>query len=210
MPVDPSRSQPISSADMPETVVFGPVPDDGPSGYGDRYAEDSFDYPASASAQDWSAGAPPAPAADPADSVSAHLDTGNGGSGTGRRGGQAAARWPQGAGRRKPLLLAAAALLIAGGFGLARSMVSNTVSSSPTPGPASDLGQVSATQPVTPSAPPVSALPPADSGTGPGTSAPATSAAPVTGDRHDGEREDDGREDHRDDQREDSDRSDDG
>ncbi|WP_424882963.1 hypothetical protein [Streptomyces sp. SLBN-8D4] len=184
--------------------------DDGPSGYGDRYAEDSFDYPPSASALDWSAGAPPAPTANPVGSVSAHLETGNNGSGAGRRAGRAAARWPQGAARRKPLLLSAGALLIAGGFGMALSMVSNTVSSSPSPGPASDLGQVSATQSVTPSAPPVSALPPTDSGTGQGTSAPATSAPPATGDRRDGGREDDGREDHRDDRREDSDRSDDG
>jgi hypothetical protein len=211
MPVDPSRSQPAPQPEMAETVVFDPVPaDDGPSGYGDRYAEDSFGYPASASALDWSAGEPPAPAADPVDSISAHMETGNGGSGAGRRAGRAAVRWPRGAARRKPLLLAAAVPLIAGGFGLALSMVSNTVSSHPSPGPASDLGQVSATQSVIPSTPPVSALPPADIGTGPGTSAPATSAPPVAGDRRDGEREDDGREDHRDDQREDSDRSDDG
>ncbi|MFI2765227.1 hypothetical protein ACH5A3_41450 [Streptomyces echinatus] len=208
MPVDPSRSQPAPPPEMAETVVFGPVPDDGPSGYGNRFAEDSFDYPASASA-DWSAGEPPAPAADPVDSASAHAESGNGRSASGRSGGRVAAKWPQSAARRKPLLLAAAALLIAG-FGPALSMVSNTVSSNPSPGPASDLGQVSATQPVTSSAPPASTLPPADNGTATGSTAPATSAPPVTGDRREGERENDGREDHRDDQREDGDRSDDG
>ncbi|MDH6628525.1 hypothetical protein M2271_006358 [Streptomyces sp. LBL] len=211
MPVDPSRSEPASQPDVVETVVFDRLPaDGGPAGYGDRYADDSFDCPASASAQDWAAGESPARAADAADSVSAQVDTGNGGSSTVRRGGQAAGGWPQVAARRKPVLLVAAVLLIVGCFGLALSMVSDTVSSSPSPGPASVLGQVSAPQPVTPSGPPTSAVPPADSGAGTGTAAPPTSAPPVTADHQDDEREDNGREDRRDGQREDGDRSDDG
>lgn len=57
MSADPSRSQPASQPDVAETVAFDRLPADaGRAGYGDRYAEDSVDYPTSASAQDWAAG----------------------------------------------------------------------------------------------------------------------------------------------------------
>ncbi|UXY17619.1 hypothetical protein N8I84_01730 [Streptomyces cynarae] len=76
MSADPSRSQPASQPDVAETVAFDRLPADaGRAGYGDRYAEDSVDYPTSASAQDWAAGEPPARAADATDGVSVQMQT---------------------------------------------------------------------------------------------------------------------------------------
>lgn len=53
MPTDPEHALP-SSWDDERTAVLDAVPG-APVGYGDRFAEDAFDYPSSSASRDWSA-----------------------------------------------------------------------------------------------------------------------------------------------------------
>ncbi|MFI7405637.1 hypothetical protein ACIBW9_35050 [Streptomyces sp. NPDC049541] len=192
MPSEPELT-PASPADAEQTAILDAV--DGapaPRGYGDRFAEDAFDYPSPQATHAWSADAASATAAGETDTVSRVPAQGRGRAGSKARG---AGGWRQVAGRHQSVLLAAAALVVLGGFGLALSSVSQTVSSNPTPG---GTAQVSA--PRSPTARP---LPPdpADTPEPPGSAAvpTQTSSSPGAGEDRDREkehgREEQGRED---------------
>lgn len=166
--------------------------------YGDRYEEDSFDYPSSAEYR-----SPDVPQDD-------HADAAAGSSTTGKRASRAAdtGLWQQVAGRHRTPLLALAVVILVGGFVFALSIVSDTVSA-----PSAPVGGVStptATDSVTfePAAPaPTSPVqpggagsvssPPGDGGTAVSPSPTAVPPSASVGGQ-DGHR-DDGREDHRDD-----------
>ncbi|MFF7888375.1 hypothetical protein ACH40F_45705 [Streptomyces sp. NPDC020794] len=200
MPTDPARlhRHPDLSreADTEATTVL-PA---GPQGvYGNRYEEDSFDYPSSA--EPWS---PDEPEDDHADDATADRST------TGKSASRAAdtGLWQQAAGRHRTPVLALAVVLLVGGFVFALSIVSDTVST-----PSAPVGGVSsptATDSVTfePSAPAISSpvqpggagsvsSPPGDGGTAVSPSSTAVPPSTSVGGQ-DGHR-DDGREDHGDD-----------
>ncbi|MFF7189795.1 hypothetical protein ACFZAR_32235 [Streptomyces sp. NPDC008222] len=177
-------------------------------GYGGRYEEDSFDYPSAAPAAPGLGEEVPAerdalPSSEPqAGSESKAEETSPA---TGLRGlGELAAA------RRGLLLSVAAGLLALGGFGTALSMVSDTVSSDPSPGSTAQVS--SPTSPVAqPPAPSQAASSPTDAGALPGGTSPTSpsptgavtsAAAPGTGDH-----QEDGQDDQ---EREDGDRSGDG
>ncbi|WP_328690129.1 hypothetical protein OHA74_13285 [Streptomyces phaeochromogenes] len=215
MPTDPARPAPAQQPEPDATAVLAAGAfDPAEGGYGDRYAEDSFDYPDHpSSAQSWSAGGAP-PDFTPAVGLAAEPD----GVDVGRRraGGdrsRPAGRGRQVAVRRRPALMVAAALVAMGGFGVALSMVSDTLSSDAVPSGSGGTAQVSAPKsPTEPSPPPdatASAPPPAAGGAdGDGTSAAPspTGLLPSAREQHGDEHGDDGREEH---DREDSDLTDD-
>ncbi|MCX5555364.1 hypothetical protein [Streptomyces sp. NBC_00038] len=212
MPTDPAHPAPAREPATDATAVLD-TEGLGPSeaGYGARYAEDSFDYPSPAPSQSWAVGVPP-PGPGQDDNPATESDSADGGQRrAGPVGARSAGRWQQLAVRRRPALSAAAALVVMGGFGLALSVVSDTVSSNPVPGGADGTAQVSAPKsPAAPSPPSeatASAPPPAGSGAGaaPTASALPTGLPPGTGERRDDEGGGDGREDHG---REDGDRAD--
>lgn len=63
MPTEPAHAS-ASFADDQKTAILDAVPSaPAPVGYGDRFAEDAFDYPSPPTTQDWSAAATPAPEA---------------------------------------------------------------------------------------------------------------------------------------------------
>ncbi|TXS48515.1 hypothetical protein EAO75_16375 [Streptomyces sp. uw30] len=217
MPTDPARPAPAQQSDPDATAVLpAGAFDPAEGGYGDRYAEDSFDYPVHPSpgpAQSWSQGGPPpdfTPTAGPA-AESDGADVGQ------RRADQdrsrPAGRGQQVAARRRPALMAAAALVAMGGFGAALSMVSDTLSSDAVPSGSGGTAQVSAPKPpIEPSPAPdatASASPPAAGGAGgAGTSAAPspTGLLPSAREQHGDEHGEGGREEH---DREDGDRADD-
>lgn len=186
MPTDPEHALP-SSWDDERTAVLDAVPG-APVGYGDRFAEDAFDYPSSSASRDWSAET--ALASDVvAGATAVAQQRAAGVRGTGRGGARGADGWQRVAVRHRSALTAAAAVLLLGGFGFALSTVSDTVSSDPTPG---GTAQVSA--PTSPTGKPL--LPGTSATAGPGVGAGAT-AAPVPTSSLPGTGEDRGRaEDH--------------
>lgn len=215
MPTDPTPPASAQQPDPDATAVL--ALDSAEEGYGDRYAEDSFDYPdhpSPAPTQSWSASeqspdfAPTVGSTEEsgsADVVQRRAD---------RSRSRSAGRWQQVAVRRRPALMVAAALVAMGGFGAALSMVSDTVSSDSVPSGPGGTAQVSAPKsPTEPSLPPeatASASPPAAGGAGgDGTSATPspTGLLPGTGELGDDEHGEDGREGRG---REDGDRADDG
>ncbi|MGI3224324.1 hypothetical protein ACRJ4B_10600 [Streptomyces sp. GTA36] len=209
MPTDPTDRAPAEWPGMDETAVFSTQARGSEAGgYVARYEEDSFDYPSPSSS--WSDGEqPPDLAPGPAPS------TGAGSADEARRteGGHARETdgWQQVAGLRRPALLAAAAMVIMGGFGLALSMVNDTVSSTPDPGASSGTAQVSAPKsppaPVLPPPATASAPPPAGGGAGDVTFSPTQSSPlPGTGDQRDDQREQEQQQDR---EREDGDGADD-
>lgn len=218
MPSDPAHPGPAQQPGPGATAVFAAHPSGSPEGgYGDRYAEDSFDYPerpSPAPAQSWSAGERPTgfvPAVGTADEESGSADVG-------RRAGGDRSR-PAGGGRqvaarRRPALMVAAGLVVMSGFGVALSMVSDTVSTDSVPSGSGGTAQVSAPKsPTEPSLPPdatVSASPPAtggDGGDGASVAPSPTGLFPSARERGEDEHGEDGREDR---EREDGDRADDG
>ncbi|MEW2306773.1 hypothetical protein AB0958_43770 [Streptomyces sp. NPDC006655] len=196
----PEPEQPSSSpTDTEETTILEPVSDAPvPGGYGDRFAEDAYDYPSSTA---HSFGADPAatdtgePSAAPPVPAGRRSPRG--------RAVRSADGWRQAARRPRSVLTAAAALVVLGGFGLALSTVSDTVTSPPSPGSTVQVSvpKPPATQSLSPTAP--TAEPPGDAASL--TAAPTlTSLPPDTG--QDRERSDEhGREDQR---REDGDNAD--
>jgi len=217
MPTGPASPAPAQQSDPDATAVLpAGALDPSEGGYADRYAEDSFDYPDHLSpepARSWSQGGPPpgfTPAAGPAvesDGVAvgqrrADLDRS-----------RPAGRGRQVVARRRPALMVAATLVAMGGFGVALSMVSDTLSSDAVPSGSGGTAQASVPKsPTEPSRPPdatASASPPAAGGAGgAGTSAAPspTGLLPSAREQHGDERGEDGREEH---DREDGDRADD-
>ncbi|MFJ9563678.1 hypothetical protein ACIRQQ_27075 [Streptomyces fuscichromogenes] len=198
---------PVSDAEV--TAVLGPsVPDFARGGYGGRFEEDAFDYPSSSASQAWSSDDGTAdfvevtvPKPEPGPESVAEA-------GGGRRSrAREESRWRHAAVRHRSAVtavMAVATLVLLGGFGLALSTVSDTVTSDPTPG---DTAQVSVPQspgtqpgvtsspqpPSTPSLPPDPTL-----SVTPGASVPPTQTLlpPSRGEEGDRGREDD---DHADD-----------
>jgi hypothetical protein len=176
MPTEPEHASPSFSDDQ-KTAILDAVPSaPAPVGYGDRFAEDAFDYPSPPTTQDWSAAAAPAPETTASATAAAPQPSQVRGSGHG--GARGVSGWQQAAVRHGSVLMAAAAVLLLGGFGFALSTVSDTVSSDPTPG---GTAQVSAPtsptgQPLPPDAPAT-----AEPGTGAGASAAPTPASPLPG-----------------------------
>ncbi|MGI3222644.1 hypothetical protein ACRJ4B_00170 [Streptomyces sp. GTA36] len=218
MPTDPAYPRSAEQPDPDTTAVLAAdALGSAEGGYGDRYAEDSFDYPdrpSPPSAQSWSAGEQPpdiVPGVGPADEESGTAEMRQRRAGGDRT--RPAGRWQQVAARRRPAMMAAAALVAMSGFGVALSMVSDTVSSDSVPSGWGGTAQVSAPKsPIEPSLPPdatASASPPAAGGVGgDGASvAPSPTGLLPSGERGDDEHAEDGREDR---EREDGDRADDG
>jgi hypothetical protein len=206
MPTDPAHPAPAPEPETDATAVLAAdALGSAESGYGDRYAEDSFDYPdhtSPAPAQSWSAGAPPpgfAPAVGPVED-SGSADVGRRRADRDRS--RPAGRWQQVAARRRPVLMVAAALVVMSGFGVALSMVSDTVSSDSVPSGPGGTAQVSAPKsPNEPSLPPdatAPASPPAVGGAGGdgASAAPSpTGLLPGAGEERGDEHGEDGRED---------------
>ncbi|GAA2657908.1 hypothetical protein [Streptomyces vastus] len=203
----PAHPAPAQQPDPDATAVLAADTfDSADGGYGDRYAEDSFDYPdhpSPAPAQSWSAGELPPGFAS---AVGAAEESESADVGQRRADGdrsRPAGRWQQVAAWRRPALVVAAALVVMSGFGVALSMVSDTVSSDSVPSGSGGTAPVSA-----PKSPPESSLPPdatasvsppaAGGAGGDGASvAPSpTGLLPSTGEQGDDEHgEDGGRED---------------
>ncbi|SES31103.1 hypothetical protein SAMN04487983_10425 [Streptomyces sp. yr375] len=170
-----------------------------PGGYGDRFAEDAFDYPSSAARSE---SADPAltgagePVAEPQASAGQQGPRG--------RAVRSADGWREAAVRHRSVLTGVAALVVLGGFGLALSTVSDTVTSPPSPGGTAQVSvpKSPTTQPVSP-APPATTEPPGDA-VSPATTPTQTSLSPGTGEDRD-RGEEHGREDQ---EREDGDDSD--
>ncbi|WP_317443888.1 hypothetical protein [Streptomyces collinus] len=172
-------------------------------GYGDRFDEDAFDYPTPSPAH---AGSAEDTVADPAETTvlgsESESEPGNGASGSRRNRIRDGSRWRQAALRHRPAVTAVAALALLGGFGLALSTVSDTVTSTPDPG---GTARVSAPRsPGSPSRPPDATLPtgptgptgPSGTGVGTATAPTGTVPPPVTGDHDDDHGEEErGRED---------------
>ncbi|MEU5278569.1 hypothetical protein AB0G87_19395 [Streptomyces asoensis] len=188
---------PVSHPDAEQTAILDAVPGTAtPRGYGDRFAEDAFDYPSPQATQAWSADAPSATADEETDTASQAPTQGRARADNRARG---AGTWQQVTGRHRTVLMAAAALVVLGGFGLALSSVSETVSSDPHPG---GTAQVSAPRsPTAQPLPPDPAATPEPPGGAAGTTASPTqtSSSPSAGqDRGRDEkhgREEQGRED---------------
>lgn len=193
MPPEPEQTS-SSPTGAEETAILEPVLGAAaPGGYGDRFAEDAFDYPSS-TARAWSdpvpggAGEPgrePGPTGGRYSSMARAM--------RGREG------WRQAVVRPRSALAAVVVLLVLGGFGMALSTVSDTVTSPATPGGTAQVSSPKSptTQPMPP-APPVTAGP---SGGAVSPTAPPTRASLPPGvgeDRDRGEeheREDQQRED---------------
>ncbi|WP_333740098.1 hypothetical protein [Streptomyces sp. IBSBF 2806] len=197
----PPEPEPTSSppTDAEQTAILDPVPGAPATGsYGDRFEEDAFDYPSS-STHSWSADPTPGSAGEPV----AELQEPAAHRAARTRAVRTTDGWRHAAVRPRSLLTAAATLVVLGGFGLALSTVSDTVTS---PTGLGGTAQVSVpksptTLPVSPT-PPVTTEPPAD--TVSPTAAPTQASVPPGAgedrdrDRErgeDGGREDQGRED---------------
>ncbi|MET7480193.1 hypothetical protein ABZT17_38375 [Streptomyces sp. NPDC005648] len=141
MPPGPEQTS-SSPTDAEQTAILAAVPGaPTPGGYGDRFAEDAFDYPSS-STHSWSAGPAATGVGEPAGQPQVPAR---------QRGPQGRAvrnadGWRQAAVRHRSVLTAAGALVVLGGFGFALSAVSDTVTSPPTPG---TTAQVSVPKPPT-------------------------------------------------------------
>ncbi|WP_406731641.1 hypothetical protein [Streptomyces sp. NBC_01794] len=207
----PAHPTPPGEPEIDATAVFSPAAVGAAEyGYGARYAEDSFDYPSPAPEQSWSAGAQPPDIAQP--DSSAESDGVDGGQRRAdRAGAHPAGRWRQVTVRRRPALLVAAVLVAMGGVGIALSIVSDTLSSTPVPGAPGDTAQVSAPKsPTAPSSPPdatASASSPESGGSGAAPAPTGTSLPPGAAGQRDDERGEDQRDEH---EREDGDGADDG
>ena len=94
--------------------------------------EDVFDYPAPSASSAWSVDEAPSTVAATADSPPSKAPAR--GRVRGWSGAREAGAWRQVAARRRHALMVAAALVVVGGFGLALSMVSDTVSTNPASG----------------------------------------------------------------------------
>ncbi|MFF4564037.1 hypothetical protein [Streptomyces sp. NPDC001435] len=173
-----------------------PLPDSARGGYGNRFEEDAFDYPSPSPlpSQSWSSEDGPTGSAE---TTVADAQSEAEASGSRRSRARDESGWRQTAVRHRSALTAVATLVLLGGFGLALSTVSDTVTSNPTPG---STAQVSAPKsPGSPSLPSDATLPAEPPGGTANTATPPTQTAlpPVTGDRgddHHGE-EERGRED---------------
>ncbi|MPY34763.1 hypothetical protein FNH09_27055 [Streptomyces adustus] len=175
MPTDPEHA-PANVSDYGETAVPDAVSGaPTPASYGDRFAEDAFDYPLLPDGQNWSAEAASASAAVDGATADAPQPAA---APRGRERGQVrgAGGWQQVAVFRSPALAAGAAVLLLGGFGFALSTVSDTVSSDPTPG---STVQVSA--PKSPTGQPLPPAPTAGPGADAGVGAAATPTSTVPG-----------------------------
>ncbi|MFF7794007.1 hypothetical protein [Streptomyces sp. NPDC007991] len=203
MPIDPAHSAPPREPETDATAVFGPdALGSAEGGYAARYAEDSFDYPEHASpppSQSWSAGGQPPDVASAPGPTEESDSTGEGQRRADRARSRPAGRWQQRAARRRPVLMVAAALVVMSGFGVALSMVSDTVSSDSVPSGSGGTAQVSApkspTEPTLPPAATASASPPAAGGDGVSVAPTATSLLPGAGHQRDDGRGEDDRED---------------
>ncbi|MCH5677809.1 hypothetical protein [Streptomyces gilvus] len=168
MPPGPEQTSP-SPTDAEHTAILDAVQGaPTPGGYGDRFAEDAFDYPSS-SAHSWSAGPAPTgaeeagaepqgPAAVPPGPTARAVRRSDG--------------WRQAAVRHRSVLTATAALVVVGGFTLALSTVDDTVTSPPGPG-----GTVQVPVPKSPTVQPFS--PPAPATTEPPGDAASPAATPT-------------------------------
>ncbi|MFJ9869555.1 hypothetical protein [Streptomyces sp. NPDC101165] len=183
-----NATEPLSDAEV--TAILGPsVPDSARGGYGDRFEDDAFDYPSPSLSHAWSSddGVP-----GPTEATGAESEPGDEEGGSRRSRARDESRWRWTAVRHRSAVTAVAALALLGGFGLALSTVSDTVTSTPHP---SGTAQVSAPRsPGSPTLPPDATLPARPPGAGANTAAPPTQTAavpPVTGDRGDDDHGDD-------------------
>ncbi|WRZ88657.1 hypothetical protein OHB54_06020 [Streptomyces sp. NBC_01007] len=179
---------------MPSEHEHAPVSSDTEVIYGGRSGEDAFDYPSPFSAHSWSTEEETdrtGQARDDADPESSPKARG------GKRPPSKEGGWQQAAERRRTVLMAAAALILVGGFGLALSTVSDTVTSNPHPG---GTARVSAPKSPAPPSLPSSATtsdePPIDA-VSPAVTPPQTAPSPGADDHRgdDDAKEDPGRED---------------
>ncbi|MFF8941852.1 hypothetical protein ACF1A5_06135 [Streptomyces sp. NPDC014864] len=193
MPPEPEQPS-CAPTDAEETTILDPVRGAlATGGYGDRFAEDAFDYPSSIA---HSCSADPAPTgagepgAEPPVPVGQRSPKG--------RAVRSANGWRNAAVRPRSILTGAAALVVLGGFGLALSTVSDTVTS-----PAAPAGTAQVSVPKSPTTQPSSAAPatvepPGDTAS-PAATSTSASLPPGTGEDRDREedhrREDQGRED---------------
>lgn len=187
-----SSEHETATAPLPDaqvTAILGPsAPDSAQGGYGNRFEEDAFDYPSPSPSHSWSSSDDSVVGS--AEVTVAESEAEPGAEVTG-------SRWRETAVRHRSAVTAVAALALLGGFGLALSTVSDTVTSDPNPG---GTAQVSAPKsPGSPSLPPDATLPAEPPGGAVNTATPPTQTAlpPVTGDHGDddhGEQEQ-GRED---------------
>ncbi|MGW2705679.1 hypothetical protein [Streptomyces sp. NPDC001340] len=181
-----NASAPLSDAEV--TAILRPsVPDSARGSYGDRFEEDAFDHPSPSPSHAWSSD-DGVPGSTEATAESAPVAE-EGGSRRSRA--RDESRWRQTAVRHRSAAVAVAAIALLGGFGLALSTVSDTVTSTPNPG---GTVQVSAPRsPGSPSLPPDAALPAQPSGAGANTATPPaqTAVPPVTGDHGDDDHGDD-------------------
>lgn len=163
-------------------------------GHGDRFEEDAFDYPSAS--HSWSSGETPTGSPEAAGPEPEASKTRGSRRGHSRdEGGRQRA-----AVRHRPALMAAAALVLLAGFGLALATVSDTVSPNPHPG-----GTAPASAPKTPALPPDATVPAEPPGDAAGTGAwPTQTSPPPRSDDH--QDDEHGREDQ---EREDDDRSED-
>ncbi|MFJ9712706.1 hypothetical protein [Streptomyces sp. NPDC101234] len=195
MPTSEPEQPSSSPTDAEVTTILDAVSGaPAPGGYGGRFAEDAFDYPSS-TAHSWSADPAPTETGEPGPEPQGTADRRDRKRGTER----SADNWRQAAGRPRSVLTVAAVLVLLGGFGLALSTVSDTVTSPPVPGSTVQVSvpKPSATQSLSPTAS-FTAVRPGDAASP--TVAPTQSGLPPgtgedrdRGDEHG--REDQGRED---------------
>ncbi|MER7795203.1 hypothetical protein [Streptomyces sp. NPDC097640] len=166
-----------------ETTAVLNVLNQSEGAYGARFDEDAYNYPSPSASQAWPGDEPPPEPADAAEidepDAARHARD--------RSHEREAGGWQQLLARRRPVLAVAAALMVAGGFGLALSAVSDTVSSDPTP-----AGTARVPEPKSPTE-----QPPLPGATASATSPPGggASSLPATGDRHDDEEDEEHEED---------------
>lgn len=193
MPSEPWRAS-ASPTDTEQTAIFDTVPGaSAPHGYGDRFEEDAFDYPSPQATHARSADAASGTTAGETDTAPHAPAEGRRRAGSTAQGTDA---WQRAVSQHRAVLIAAAALVVLGGFGFALSSVSQTVSSNPTPG---GTAQVSAPRSPTaqPLLPDVTAIP-ASPGDGAGTAtAPTQTISPSATGVGQGPGEEHGREEKR-------------
>lgn len=188
-----SANTPLSDAEV-TAISTSAVSSSAGGGYGNRFEEDAFDYPSPSPSQAWSSDES---VADTPDVSAADSEARTEAGGSRRSRARNESRWRQTAVRHRSAVTAVAALVLLGGFGLALSTVSDTVTSNPNPG---GTAQVSAPKSPDPSSlPPDATLPAQPSGAGVNTATlpPQTVVPPVAGDRGDDDHgeEEQGRED---------------
>ncbi|MGQ4419178.1 hypothetical protein ACN6LA_006331, partial [Streptomyces sp. SAS_269] len=167
----------------------GPSPlDSARGGYGDRFEEDTFDYPSPSASHAWSSDDT---STGPTESTA---DESKAAAGRRRRSPVRDETGWHAAVRRRSALTAVAAAVVLTGFGLALSTVRDTVTSNANPGGTAQISAINTPGP--PSLPPDATLPaePSGAGANPAVAPARTVLSPDRGDDDRGE-EEQGRED---------------